>query len=175
MVSLTLDVMLTSTAMSSKPRRLCKGKGATFRGAASSHKTGAVSPAETPLVAVLPAGLGHGWHCHQQHQHHSDLPLGVEGRPGVEVEVDADARQEPQGHPGERQLHDPQPAGTARGHHEWALSPAPPTQALPLAQSHCSRGGRARGHLDQKWQKTPSFLSYFPVLVIFPLLSEVFL
>ena len=142
MVSLTLDVMLTSTAMSSKPRRLCKGKEQPSEEQPLPTEQEQCVPLETPLVAVLPASPGHGWHCHQQHQ--PDLPLGVEGHPGVEVEVDANARQEPQGHPGERQLHDPQPAGTVRGHHEWALSPAPPhpgstAHTKPLLQGWVSQ------------------------------------
>lgn len=43
-----------------------------------------------------------------------DPPSAIEGHPRVEVEVEADAGQEPQGHRGQRQLHDPQPIRTAR-------------------------------------------------------------
>lgn len=124
MVSLTLAVMFTSTAMSSKPRRLFKGKGATFSGAASSQRTGSVSPLrDTPCGGASTGSGGHSWHCHQ---HQPNLPLGIEGHPGVEVDMHADTRQEPHGHLGERQLHDPQPAGMARGTPQvMALNPAP--------------------------------------------------
>lgn len=53
--------------------------------------------------------------------------------------MDTNTGQELQGHPGERQLHDLQPAGTARGHQCHGLSTPP--QALLLARSHCSGVG----------------------------------
>lgn len=93
-----------------------------------------------------------------------DPPLALECGVGISTR----GRQELQGHPGDRQLRCPQPAGTLEGHSEGHCRDTTGTlqghwrDTKPSTQP-CPRGGRVSGHSDQKSQNTPNFLIYSPV------------